>query len=524
MAEEAIKVGRALLSVSDKRGVADFARGLAELDVELISTGGTAAALREAGLAVRDVSEVTGSPEMLNGRVKTLHPSVHGAVLARRDRPDDMARLRELGIEPIDLVIVNLYPFAETIADKETPLTDALEQIDIGGPTLLRAAAKNFRGVAVICDPEDYPEALRRLRESGGTLDLDFRSELAARAFSHTAQYDATIYSYLSDQLIEGESAGFPASLTLRLEKVGDLRYGENPHQRAALYREIEAAGDSLPAAEQLSGIELSFNNLLDFEGAWQLASEFEGKPFCAIIKHSNPCGAALGDTTAEAFETALQCDPVSAFGGVVALNAEVDLKVAERIAGIFVEGVIAPAFSDEALARLKRKKRLRLLRCPPRRQPGRWDIRRISGGLLLQDYDWDFDDPGEWQVVTERKATEDELRALRFAWRICKHVKSNAIVFAAADRILGVGAGQMSRVDSARIAAARFEASKVCGPIAMASDAFFPFRDGLDVGAEAGASAVVQPGGSKRDSEVIAAADEHGIAMLFTGRRHFRH
>ena len=529
MTDSKATIKRALLSVSDKTGIVELARGLAELGVEIISTGGTAVKIREAGLDVTNVENVTGSPEMLEGRVKTLHPAIHGGILARRERNDDIARIEELGIKPIDLVAVNLYPFAKTVAIEEVALKDALEQIDIGGPTLLRAAAKNFSSVAVVCDPADYKELLHTLRENDGSLELEFRAGLAAKAFKHTSQYDSAIATYLSYISIDSdevltERPKFPPFTNVLLEKIRDLRYGENPHQDAALYRELGVEGESLVNAEQLQGKKLSFNNLLDFEGAWQLASEFDGAPFCAIIKHSNPCGAALGITVSEAFEIALACDPVSAFGGVVAFNTDVDGAAAEKMAEIFLEGIVAPGFKPEALDILKKKKRLRVLRCPMRSRPTRWDIRRISGGLLLQDYDFGFTASDDWQYVTRLRPNPEEVSALKFAWRICKHVKSNAIVFTTANRILGVGAGQMSRVDSAKIAAARFDAKEIHEPIAMASDAFFPFRDGLDVGADAGATAVIQPGGSKRDQEVIDAADEHGIAMVFTGRRHFRH
>jgi phosphoribosylaminoimidazolecarboxamide formyltransferase/IMP cyclohydrolase len=519
----------ALLSVSDKNGIVELAQGLAELGVELISTGGTAKALAAAGLTVTPVEKVTGSPEMLGGRVKTLHPAVHGGVLARRDNPDDMKRLAELGIAPIDMVVVNLYPFAQAIAKEGITFEKALEEIDIGGPTLLRAAAKNFPSVAALCDPADYAEALRRLRESGGAIDLEFRAALAAKVFAHTAAYDAMISGYFSDLAVEeGEPVHkerpFPGRRYISLIKKEDLRYGENPHQRAALYKEEGAKGESLVDAEQIQGKELSFNNLTDLEGAWQLASEFSGRPFCAIIKHANPCGAALGGSAGEAFETALACDPVSAFGGIIALNTEVDGGAAAAMKELFFECLIAPSYTGEALEILRKKKNVRVMRSPLRRSPAGWDIRRISGGLLLQDYDWGLTPREEWKTVTKREPTAEETAALEFAWRICKHVKSNAIVFAAASRILGVGAGQMSRVDSAKIAAARFDPATIREPIAMASDAFFPFRDGLDVGAQAGATAVIQPGGSKRDGEVIVAADEQGLAMVFTGRRHFRH
>ena len=529
--ENSIQIKRALISVSDKNGLVEFASGLADLGVEIISSGGTACALAEAGLKVRSVEEITGSPEMLGGRVKTLHPAVHGGILARRDVAEDMACLEELGIAPIDLVVVNLYPFEQTAAKQDASPAEIIEQIDIGGPTLLRSAAKNFASVAVVCDPADYPEALKRLNSGGGQLDLEYRTALAAKVFARVAAYDEAISTWFGDLATEEgelrrEETAFPSRLHIALTKERDLRYGENPHQAAALYREAGFAGESLVTAEQLQGKKLSFNNMTDLEGAWQLASEFESinGPFCAIIKHANPCGASLGKNAAEAFEQALECDPISAFGGIVALNCEVDAEAAEKIKGLFFECLVAPAYSDDALEILRKKKNARVLRCPLRSSSGGYDIRRISGGLLLQDYDLGFSPRDEWNIPTVRKPSIEEATALEFAWRICKHVKSNAIVYANPKRLLGVGAGQMSRVDSAKIAAGRFDRDSVEGPIVMASDAYFPFRDGLDAGAEAGASAVIQPGGSKRDAEVIEAADEHGIAMVFTGRRHFRH
>jgi len=529
------KKRRALISVSDKTAVADFARALAGIGFEIISTGGTAQALTEAGVDVTPVEKVTGSPEMLDGRVKTLHPSIHGGILARRDNPTDMVQLAASGIEPIDLVVVNLYPFERTVARENVTLAEAIEQIDIGGPTLLRASAKNFKDVIVVCDPSDYPAVLAKLDEEGDLTAIE-RAWLAAKAFDLTAGYDANICSYLKALMESEKETGelaeqsdpeelkFPARLSLHLRKVENLRYGENPHQGAAVYREEIINAPSLLDAEKLQGKQLSFNNLTDLEAAWQLASEFHGVKFCAIIKHANPCGAALGRSAAETFEAALAGDPVSAFGGIIAFNCKVDEEAAEKIKELFFECLIAPGFSKEALSILRKKKSARVLLCPLREKPIGLDYRRISGGILAQEYDFDFTPRRDWQVPTERKPTREETAAMEFAVRICKHVKSNAIVFANNRRILGVGAGQMSRVDSALIAATRFDKKEVDDPIVMASDAFFPFRDGLDAGADAGATAVIQPGGSKRDAEVIKAADERGIAMVFTGRRHFRH
>jgi len=470
VAETSKRLRRALISVSDKTGIVEFARGLTELGIELVSTGGTSSALLQAGLEVTPVEKLTQSPEMLGGRVKTLHPAIHGAILARRDVAEDMDRLRELEIAPIDLVVVNLYPFEETVAGEEVTPAEAVEQIDIGGPTLLRAAAKNFIDVAVVCDTDDYPEILGVLREPGGKLDLALRARLATKAFHRVTRYDEAISTWISDLSVEEGSLTrrqekFPTHFYLALKKERDLRYGENPHQAAALYREEGAPGTSLVDAEQLQGKKLSFNNMTDLEGAWQLASEFRGgEPFCAIIKHANPCGAALGESAAQAFETALECDPVSAFGSIIALNCEVDAEAAELIKGLFFECLVAPAYSPEAIEILKKKKNARILRCPLRSEAAGIDLRRISGGLLAQDYDFGFSPRDDWQIPTKRKPGVMEAAALEFAWRICKHVKSNAIVFSTGNRILGVGAGQMSRVDSAKIAAARFDANAVEG------------------------------------------------------------
>ena len=530
MSYKEISIKRALISVSDKTGIVDFAKALDARGVEIISTGGTAKALSDAGIKVIGIQEVTKSPEMLGGRVKTLHPAIHGGILARRWINEDMEQLKEQEITPIDMVVVNLYPFAATIAKEGVAVPEAVENIDIGGPSMLRSSAKNFDAVAVVSDPSDYAWISEKLEAKEGKLDLEVRKCLAAKAFAHTAEYDAMISTYFSEILVEGEELNhsgekFPAKMYVALDKKMNLRYGENPHQDAAVYMDKEAVGESLVEATQIQGKELSFNNYTDMEGAWQLASEFGGgKPFCAIIKHANPCGAATGNTAAEAFETALACDPISAFGGIIAMNTEVDLDTAKLIKGHFAECLIAPSYSQEALDLLKKKKNLRIMVSPLRVTPRGFDVRKISGGMLMADYDFEMTPVDQWNTATERTPSSDEVEALGFAWRVCKHVKSNAIVYTSKDRILGVGAGQMSRVDAATIAAGRFNKDEVDGPIVMGSDAFFPFRDGLDMGHEAGATAVIQPGGSKRDGEVIEAANEHGMAMVFTGRRHFRH
>jgi phosphoribosylaminoimidazolecarboxamide formyltransferase/IMP cyclohydrolase len=528
---EKTRIRRALVSVSDKTGIAEFAGELAAMEVEIVSTGGTAKELKQSGIEVTKVSQVTDHPEILGGRVKTLHPRIHGGILARRDKREDMDELVGLEITPIDLVVVNLYPFMNTVRKQGDDVETALENIDIGGPGMIRAAAKNLKGVAVICDPADYETVLKELKENNGQISLETRLHLAAKAFAHTTEYDAAIATYFGqltgeENRLQRTEKAFPENLAMVLNKVSDLRYGENPHQRAALYADNELEGESLVEAEKLQGKALSYNNYMDMEGAWQLASEFRrsDKPFCAIIKHANPCGAAYGETAADAFSTALSCDPTSAFGGIIALNCEVDLEAAEEISKLFAECLIAPGYTEDALARLRKKKNLRVMRSPLRDKARGKDYRKISGGFLVADYDHEFTPRDQWETATERQPGDEEMIAMEFAWRVCKHVKSNSIVYTNASKILGVGAGQMSRVDSAKIAAGRFDKDEVEGPIVMASDAFFPFRDGLDMGAEAGATAVIQPGGSKRDDEVIAAANEHGIAMVFTGRRHFRH
>jgi phosphoribosylaminoimidazolecarboxamide formyltransferase/IMP cyclohydrolase len=533
-----IRVRRALLSVFDKSGVLEFARGLADLSVELLSTGGTARTLREGGLAVTDVAEVTGFPEMLDGRVKTLHPRIHGGLLAARGNPEHEGQLAAQGITPIDLVAINLYPFEATVGRRDGTVAEAIEQIDIGGPALLRSAAKNFPGVAVIADPADYPAVLAELRQKSGALSSATCLHLARKAFVHTARYDALI-AELFDRLTTeegrihpdtplsalGAPPAFPALLHLRLEKLQDLRYGENPHQRAAFYRELGRT-DGLAGARQLQGKELSYNNLLDLHAGWELIREFEG-PAAAIIKHGNPCGAAIAGRLADAYSRAYAADSTSAFGGIIAVNRPVDEETARGIAATFMEAVAAPGYGDEALTVLREKKSLRLLELPA--GDGGWktgdatrEVRHVSGGMLVQEPDAATLDPAALRIVTRRPPSEAERRALHFAWTIVKHVRSNAIVLATDQATVGIGAGQMSRVDAVKLAITK--AGALSQGTVLASDAFFPFRDGVDVAAAAGVTAIIQPGGSLRDAEVIAAADDHGLAMLLTGIRHFRH
>lgn len=538
------RIRRALISVHDKTGVVEFARALATLGVEILSTGGTAKLLRDAGIAVVDVSEVTGFPEMLDGRVKTLHPNVHGGILARRDLPAHMGALAGHGIRPIDLVVVALYPFEQTVARPDATMQDAIENIDVGGPTMIRAAAKNHDSVGVITDPGQYADVLEELRKNEAALSPQTRYRLAHEAFRRTAQYDAAIAAYLREpaarrwpRAAKGEHAPaseagagdtpFPARLHVEASRVQWLRYGENPHQRAAFYRP-GGAPVGLAAAAQLHGPELSYTNMLDWSAALSLLLEFSD-PAAVVIKHTNPCGVALGQSVGEAMRRARSCDPVSIYGGIVGVNRRLDLEVVKELSGILLEILFAPEFESEALEELRRtKKKCRVLRLPCTREDYAapiQDLRSVLGGLLLQEADLADLDPGSLRVVSKRAPTDEEMRALRFAWRVAKHAKSNAIVLAAADQVVGVGAGQMNRVDSARIAVlrARELGLEIKGSV-CASDAFFPFRDGLDVVAEAGATAVLHPGGSVRDEEVIAAADAHGMAMVMTGIRHFSH
>jgi len=519
------KIRRALLSVTDKTGLVDFARVLAGFSVELVSTGGTAAALRAAGLPVKDISELTGFPEMLDGRVKTLHPRVHGGLLYIRGNPQHEAAVWAHGIEPIDMVVVNLYAFERTAAQPGVAFGHLIENIDIGGPSMVRSAAKNFEDVAIVTKVADYPELIDELKARSGALSRATRWGLAKKAFALTAAYDSAIAGTL-ERIAEApapsapaaiDDTALPATLRSNLPRTQSLRYGENPHQRAALYS--DASGLGIAGSVQLQGKELSYNNIVDLDACWELAQEFE-EPAVVIVKHTNPCGAATGATILEAYKKALECDPVSAFGGVIGINREVDGPAAEEIAKLFVEAIAAPGFSPEARERFAAKKNLRLVEV--KAAPPKPIVKNVSGGLLLQDADTGRVTESELKVVTWRPPTAGELRSLLFAWRVCKHVKSNAIVYARDGQTLGVGAGQMSRVD-----AARFGAMKAVLPLqgcVAASDAFFPFPDGLEAVAQAGATAVIQPGGSVRDDEVIAAADKLGVAMVFTGIRHFRH
>jgi phosphoribosylaminoimidazolecarboxamide formyltransferase/IMP cyclohydrolase len=518
------KIRRAVISVSNKSGVVSFAKELANMGVEILSTGGTAKALREQGVSVLDISEYTGFPEMLDGRVKTLHPKVHGGLLGQRSKPEHVKKMEEHGILPIDLVAVNLYPFEATIAKEECTLEDAIENIDIGGPTMIRAAAKNYPDVTVVVDPEDYAVVLSELKQKGEvSAETNFR--LAKKVYQHTARYDAAISNYLGQ--IEGgkKTDKFPETFTFQVKKAQELRYGENPHQKAAFYREYLSPEPSVSNAVQLQGKELSYNNILDTDSAFETVKEFK-EPAVVIIKHNNPCGVAISNTAlADAYRKAKECDPVSAFGGVVGFNRAVDEETAKEMAKIFLEVIIAPGYDKKALEILKAKKDLRILQAPPLSAgylAEGLDLRKVVGGLLLQTRDLGRVPMDQWKVVTKRKPTEQEMKGMAFGWLVAKHVKSNAIILVREDRTIGIGAGQMSRVDSTRIAVMKAQ-SPTKGTV-LASDAMFPFRDGVDAGAEAGAVAVIQPGGSIRDDEVIAAADEHNIAMVFTGMRHFRH
>ncbi|HYG61654.1 MAG TPA: bifunctional phosphoribosylaminoimidazolecarboxamide formyltransferase/IMP cyclohydrolase [Thermoanaerobaculia bacterium] len=513
---------RALISVFDKRGLDDLARGLARLGVEIVSTGGTLKALQSLGVPVVGVSDVTGFPEILDGRVKTLHPRIHGGILARRDAGDHAAQLAEHGIDPIDLVVVNLYPFRETLAAGAS-FDETVEMIDIGGPAMVRAAAKNHHGVAVVVDPADYAEVLAALEANGRTVPEPLRRRLAAKAFRHTHEYDGAVASWLETQSAPaGEAVAlFPPGFSLGLSRVMELRYGENPHQGGAVYA-VDGAGGALGGFRQIQGKELSWNNLLDADAARKMAALFD-EPTVVIVKHNNPCGIGRGTDLVEAYQRALATDPVSAFGSIIATNRPVDGALAEALADLFVEVLLAPAFDGGALERFGAKKNLRLLECPAYAPSSREiELRAIAGGFLAQPPDAFPDDPAGWTCQTRRQPSPEERRALELAWKVMRYVKSNAIVVANEHQTVGIGAGQMSRVDSCNLAIQKAQLP-VAGTVA-ASDAFFPFRDGLDVLARAGITAVVQPGGSKRDDEIIAAADEHGMAMLFTGVRHFRH
>jgi phosphoribosylaminoimidazolecarboxamide formyltransferase/IMP cyclohydrolase len=542
MSRSTSPIQRAILSVTDKTGLVDFARQLSSLGIELISTGGTAKLLRDSGIAVKDISELTGFPEMLDGRVKTLHPKVHGGILHRRENPAHVAAVAEHGIPAIDMVVVNLYAFEKTAAKPGVAFEELIENIDIGGPSMIRSAAKNFHDVAVVTSPDDYQAIADELAGSGGGLSLETKWRLAQKAFATTAAYDSAIASTLeSIPEVNGfappagaelRSAGqpgaavptrieaFPQTLRLLFQKTLDLRYGENPHQKAAMYS--DGSGVGVANARQLQGKELSYNNIVDLQAAWDLAQEFDPQDaaVCAIIKHTNPAGTATGKTLAEAYKRALECDPVSAFGGVIGVNRPIDGEAAEEMHKLFLEVIAAPGFDDAAKARFATKKNLRLVEV--KAAPQKWVLKNVSGGILLQDNDSRPLQDVDLKVVTQRAPSPEETRALLFAWKVCKHVKSNAIVYARDGQTVGVGAGQMSRVDSAKIGAMKAQLS-LKGTVA-ASDAFFPFPDGVEEIAKAGATAIIQPGGSQRDAEVIATADRLGVAMLFTGVRHFRH
>jgi phosphoribosylaminoimidazolecarboxamide formyltransferase/IMP cyclohydrolase len=548
------KIKRALISVSDKTGIVEFAESLVKFGVEIISTGGTAKILRERQIKVTEVSEVTEFPEMMDGRVKTLHPKVHGAFLALRDNEEHQNAMRTHGIEPIDLVVVNLYPFEETVAKEDVSLEEAVENIDIGGPAMIRSASKNWRDVAVVTDARLYENIIGELNETGGSLSLETRQRLATLAYTRTASYDLAISSYLAKQLsnedlefleplnplgnlvfIESvdldeeeseasdvENEELSEYVSIELAKITDLRYGENPHQKAALYESDENGG--IAKAEQLHGKEMSFNNYVDAEAAWNLVQDFDNLAV-AIIKHTNPSGVGVGANNEEAYRRALSTDPVSAFGGIVAFNRTVDATVAESVNEVFTEVVIAPDFDEAALEIFKTKKNLRVLRAAKSEDEEQFEYKQISGGFLVQSKDIYKVSESDLKIVTKRQPTEDELRAMLLAWKVCKHVKSNAIVFANDSQTVGVGAGQMNRVDSVRIAAMRAERfSLPLANSAVASDAFFPFRDNVDEAARFGVSAIIQPGGSMRDEESIQAADEHNLTMAFTGFRHFKH
>ena len=520
-------VSQALLSVSDKTGIVELARGLVARGIRVLSTGGTARLLGEAGVEATDVGSYTGFPEMLDGRVKTLHPRIHGGILARRDVAAHRDALARHAIPTIDLVVVNLYPFRETVARQDCPLDDAIENIDIGGPAMVRSAAKNWRHVGVVVDPRDYGAVLDDLDANEGSLSAALRFRLMQDAFAHTGAYDGAIANWLTSRDSEGRAVPFPRTLIYTCEKRQDLRYGENPHQDAALYREPGAAASSIAAYRQLQGKELSFNNVADADAAWQCVTAFP-ESACVIVKHANPCGVAVADDPLEAYRRAFATDPTSAFGGIIAFNRPVDAATLEAVAAQFVEVLVAPGYAADALAVIAQKKNVRVLELPlPASGPpaGDWDFKRVRGGLLVQSVDDRRIDAGDLRVVTIALPTAEQIADLLFAWRVAWFVKSNAIVYCAGLRTLGIGAGQMSRVDSSRIAAIKAEQSglTLAGSV-VASDAFFPFRDGLDVVADHGAIAVIQPGGSVRDDEVIAAANERGIAMVFTGVRHFRH
>ena len=514
------KIQRALVSVSKKDGLIDFVKGLSEMGVEILSTGGTAKLLKDNNIPVIQVSDYTGFPEIMDGRVKTLHPLIHGGLLGRRDNEKHLEEMKKHGIKPIDMVVVNLYPFEDTISKEGVKLDEAIENIDIGGPSMLRSSAKNFQDVAVVVDSDDYEDILAEMEENDGAISYDTKMKLSVKAFKHTARYDSLISKYLESK-VEGE--GFPSILNLQFEKITDLRYGENPHQKAAFYENIGLNKGTLSKAKQLHGKELSYNNILDLNAALELVREFD-ETAAVIIKHTNPCGVAIGNNLVSAYREARETDPLSAFGGIIGFNKSVDEETAKDIASTFIEAVIAPDYDESALAILKEKKNIRLLKLSnfKEKTEKEYDLRNVSGGLLLQDKDSVTLNEDNLKVVTNRQPTEKEWSAMRFAWKVAKHVKSNAIIYATENETVGIGAGQMSRVDSSKLAA--MKANKPIQGTAMASDAFFPFRDSVDEAAKVGVTAIIQPGGSVKDEEVIAAANEHNIAMVFTGIRHFKH
>jgi phosphoribosylaminoimidazolecarboxamide formyltransferase/IMP cyclohydrolase len=518
-------IQQALISVSDKTGVLEFARGLHAQGVKLLSTGGTAKMLADAGIPVTEVSDYTGFPEMLDGRVKTLQPKVHAGILARRDVAEHVATLEKHGIPTIDLVVVNLYPFSQTVAKPDCTLEDAIENIDIGGPTMVRAAAKNHAHVAIVTDPADYDAILSEMQANGGAVSAATRFDLAKKAFSHTAAYDSAISNYLTAIAADGSRNAYPAQINFNFAKVQDMRYGENPHQSAAFYRDLNAVSGGIADYTQLQGKELSYNNIGDSDAAWECVKTFD-QPACVIVKHANPCGVAIADGPLNAYKLAYATDTTSAFGGIIAFNRELDAATAAAIiANQFVEVIIAPSVTAEALQVLAPKQNVRVLTVPLSNAANALDFKRVGGGLLVQTPDSLNVQAAQLRVVTKAQPSAEQLQDLLFAWRVAKYVKSNAIVFCKNGQTLGVGAGQMSRVDSTRIASIKAQnAGLSLDGSVVASDAFFPFRDGVDVLAAAGAKAVIQPGGSMRDEEVIAAADEHGLAMVFTGYRHFRH
>lgn len=518
------KITRALISVSDKTGIVEFARALHDLGVEILSTGGTATQLTQAKIPVIEVADYTGFPEMLDGRVKTLHPIIHGGILGRRDLPAHTTQMQEHHIDNIDLVCVNLYPFEATIAKPNVTLEEAIENIDIGGPAMVRSAAKNHAHVAIVTDTADYPVLIAEMQQHDGALSFHTRRKLALKAFSHTAAYDSAISNYLTCLNDENGFDTFPAQLNLNVKLVQTMRYGENPHQQAAFYRDIHPCRGSIANYQQTQGKALSYNNIADADAAWECVKTFDS-PACVIVKHANPCGVAIAENLCEAYKRAFATDPTSSFGGIIAFNREVDLETAQTVSAQFLEVLIAPAYSMDALAYLSRKTSVRVLNIPLAHEANRFEIKRVGGGLLVQTPDKLNLNPDSLRVVSNKQPTIQQLEDLLFAWRVAKYVKSNAIVFCGQGRTLGIGAGQMSRVDSTRIAAAKARNAglSLVGAVA-ASDAFFPFSDGVDVIAENGIEAIIQPGGSIRDEEVFAAADAHGIVMVLTGVRHFRH